>query len=67
MLDISEDKLKNLPLRSALVQGGKDVQNVFGTRSRQLKVHRFAILVLLPPSFLKSYAFLLSRAAPPSS
>lgn len=37
MLDTSEDKLKNMPLRSALVKGGKDLQTLFGKRSRQLK------------------------------
>lgn len=37
MMDTSDDKLKNMPLRSALVQGGKDLQTLFGKRSHQLK------------------------------
>jgi len=44
MLDTSEDKLKNLPLRSALMLGGKELQYLFGKRSRQLK----ACVLVLP-------------------
>lgn len=45
MVDTSEDKLKNIPLRSALVKGGRDLQTLFGKRSRQLKAsfQRFII------------------------
>lgn len=48
MLDTGEDKLKNMPLRSALVKGGKEMQSVFGKRSRQLKA---SLILLLCASF----------------
>eukprot|EP00903_Cladosiphon_okamuranus_P012430 g11646.t1 len=37
MLDTGEDKVENMPLRSALVEGGKEMQTLFGKRRRQLK------------------------------
>ena len=50
MLDTSEDKLKNTPLRSALVKGGRGMQTLFSKRSRQLKASPLGSLFLLQPS-----------------
>lgn len=46
MLETTEDELDHTPLRSALVEGGEEMQNRFEKRRHHLKARNFVAMMM---------------------